>query len=110
MPVMRKPDSTKKRSTPAQPNSMMLCNAPGWRRGEPKWKRITERIATPRSPSSSGIWPFLSCDHVPAMGSAAADIGLTATYADRQSPEELRSARSRRCDEYDQVLGGEQCG
>ena len=60
-PVMRNPDSTKNRSTPSQPGLVSCRTA---RESHPSsciplqknaWYRNTDRIATPRSESSTGI-------------------------------------------------------
>src|SRR5262245_17436627 len=62
MPVMRKPDRTKNRSTPTQPQPKAAATGPLTRpgtNGPPKaqltWHRITPRMANARNPSSTGI-------------------------------------------------------
>src|SRR3954465_4965174 len=59
MPVIRKPERTKKRSTPDHPSPSAFertCGIPG---GREKWYARTARIATPRTPSNSGITRFM---------------------------------------------------
>src|SRR5688500_16296507 len=59
MPVMRKPDRTKNRSTPAKPRWKSSA-ATGCERsalGSAAWWRMTSRMAMPRRPSSAGTCP-----------------------------------------------------
>src|SRR5512137_3070720 len=60
MPVMRNPESTKKRSTPAQPERVAPRSARSTAPPSPsmwaKWKASTSRTATPRNPSRAGTW------------------------------------------------------
>ena len=51
---MRKPEMTKKMSTPAKPDLKMLSGK--------AWKRTTERTAMARSPSISGRYLRLRCE------------------------------------------------
>src|SRR4051812_44846597 len=59
MPPMRYPDSTKKRSTPPQPNWVRnpsaFAPAPVVST-RPKWKIMTSSAASPRMPSRAGTW------------------------------------------------------
>ena len=54
MVEMRKPEMTKKMSTPAKPDLKMLSGK--------AWKRTTERTAMARSPSISGRYLRLRCE------------------------------------------------
>src|SRR6266702_2614987 len=63
--VMRKPERTKKTSTPAVPYLKRLwrartpgaeCALSGWMEAEQRWWKKTSRAAMPRMPSSSRRW------------------------------------------------------
>ena len=59
--VMRKPESAKKRSTPAQPAALMPSSTssrrlPVWVLDQKRWKKRTARMATPRMPSRAWMW------------------------------------------------------
>src|SRR5208337_4217072 len=77
MPVMRNPESTKKRLTPAHPSlaearnrrsHMGTLGVAGVKNSNP-WNQNTSRIATPRMVSSSGIRERM-------IGSAILGLGL----------------------------------
>src|SRR5690348_5117143 len=84
MPVMRKPDRTKNRSTPRSPylvTSTMMCSTQLVGSIWPtKWNTRTIETAKPRSPSSTGRCPRRSGDVAPLAGDGEPDVAAAPRY------------------------------
>src|SRR5262245_34573587 len=112
MPVIRKPESTKNRSTPYRPvlntstTSRLILSGGGAysETTHTKWQHITTRIARPRTPSSAGTYErsavvecvagaeSLSAGIIPSMGMPVARDVIDASSNQLLQPTASQSA------------------